>query len=509
MAVLANCWYARGAQLPLRHYTTADGLANNAILSIASDSRGFLWFATMEGLSRFDGSGFANQTESTGLPHGFISQVLIGRHGNYWLATRAGLVRFRPDLPQSNADRMLVIRPNANPTAHITALLEDRDGTLWCGTESGLYAIHDTASRIPRLVEIEIGLPGISWGDSDVTALAQHAEDGVWIGLANGTLYRLLENRRVERYPSPEPAVQGQITHLLGDRKDRIWVGRGDSLYRSIPASRPGANGFESLSGQKGVPPRTRVFDIFESRKGDVWVGMYRYLAQFPEDGTAVRLWSKDNGLPSRGVGSLAEDRDGNLWMGTADQGVLKLATGGILTYSTTDGLGGDAIISIAETMRGDLYVAGRRESHGFRIATASGATSSGNAFHAIAPRTARTVWDFGWRVARVVLQDHAGEWWLASAQGLVRYPDLEGASQLAVTTPKAVYSRADGLPGNVVVRLYEDAEGNIWAGCEATTFAYWSRSAQRFIDVSAAEARAWLRHSARTIPETFGLAMN
>src|SRR6266516_7291134 len=84
LGVLATTWALPGAQLPLRHYTTADGLANNAVYSIASDSRGFLWFATGEGLSRFDGYGFANQTEATGLPHTAVTQVLIGLHGNYW-----------------------------------------------------------------------------------------------------------------------------------------------------------------------------------------------------------------------------------------------------------------------------------------------------------------------------------------------------------------------------------------------------------------------------------------
>ena len=89
LAVLAVCWSLPAAQLPLRRYTTADGLANNAVYSIASDSRGFLWFGTGEGLSRFDGFGFANQTRGTGLPHRLVRQVLIGRHGNYWLATPA------------------------------------------------------------------------------------------------------------------------------------------------------------------------------------------------------------------------------------------------------------------------------------------------------------------------------------------------------------------------------------------------------------------------------------
>ena len=87
LGVLAACWSLHGAQLPLRRYTTADGLANNAVYSIASDSRGFLWFATAGGLSRFDGFGFANQTTATGLPHTTVLQVLIGRHSNYWLAT--------------------------------------------------------------------------------------------------------------------------------------------------------------------------------------------------------------------------------------------------------------------------------------------------------------------------------------------------------------------------------------------------------------------------------------
>ena len=180
MALLATCWSLHGAQLPLRRYTTADGLANNAVFSIASDSRGFLWFATAEGLSRFDGFGFANQTKGTGLPHRRVKQVLAGRHGNYWLATPAGLVRFRPDLPQSSAGRMLVIRPNGKPeAANIAALLEGRDGTLWCGTNAGLYAIDDTTSRTPRLAEVRIGLPGVGWGASEVSALAEDAEGGI------------------------------------------------------------------------------------------------------------------------------------------------------------------------------------------------------------------------------------------------------------------------------------------------------------------------------------------
>jgi ligand-binding sensor domain-containing protein/signal transduction histidine kinase len=482
LGLLAACWSLSAAQLPLRRYTTADGLANNAVLSIASDARGFLWFGTAEGLSRFDGVGFANQTRSTGLPHSQVTQVLVGRHRNYWLATPAGLVRFRPDLPQSSADRMLVIRPDGKPEAsHISAILEDRDGKLWCGTDAGLYAIDDTASQTPRLAEVRIGLPGVGYGDSEVTAMTEDAEGGVWIGVTDGTLYRRLPDGHVERYSSTEQPALAGIMRLLADRKGRIWVGRANSLYRSTPAPHPGANGFELLSGQNGGPPRARVFDIFESRAGDVWVGMYRFLAQFPADGAAVRLWTKDNGLPSRGIGSLGQDRDGNLWLGSGDVGAFKLAAGGNLTYSTEDGIGMDAVISVAETLRGELFVAGRRESEGFRVAI-----RSGDGFQAIAPRVPKSIHYLGWRPARVILQDHTGEWWLASSQGLCRYPRLESPSQLAQILPKAVYTIRDGLPGNVVTRLYEDRGGNVWVGTETSKFAYWSSSGQKFIAVPA-----------------------
>jgi ligand-binding sensor domain-containing protein len=51
---------SRAERLPVKTYTTADGLAHNSVHRIVRDSRGFLWFTTAEGLSRFDGYSFNN-----------------------------------------------------------------------------------------------------------------------------------------------------------------------------------------------------------------------------------------------------------------------------------------------------------------------------------------------------------------------------------------------------------------------------------------------------------------
>lgn len=481
LGLLASGFCLHGQQLPLRRYTTSDGLPSNSIYAIAPDARGFLWFATSEGLSRFDGFGFAGQAAIAGLPHAVITGMLIDRHSNYWLATRDGLVRFRPDLPPSSADRMLVIRPGGDlKSAEISALLEDRAGKLWCGTEAGLYAIEDTAAARPRLSPVNVGLPGKTWDDSEVSGLAQDAEGSIWIGTGDGTLYRTFPGQPIERYPATEPLPQGQITFVKTDRNGRLWVGRTNRLERSRPATRTGANGFEVLTGRATGVPEGRVFDIFESREGDIWVGIYRCLVQFPANGGPARVWNGDNGLPSRGVVTLGQDRDGNLWMGTGDQGALKLATGGILTYAGA-GLGVDGVILIGETLRRELYFAGRTESGGFLVGV-----PSGNRFRVFVPRVPGNVTYFGWRPARMVLQDHAGEWWVATSQGLLRYPSLDSPLRLAQTLPKAVYTTRDGLPSDVVVRLYEDRGGNIWIGTETRQIGYWSRTEQRFVGLPA-----------------------
>src|ERR1700724_3648233 len=78
---------ARAERLPLKTYTVADGLAHDEINKIVRDSRGFLWFCTAEGLSRFDGYGFTNYSTNEGLPHPYVNDLLETRTGEYWLAT--------------------------------------------------------------------------------------------------------------------------------------------------------------------------------------------------------------------------------------------------------------------------------------------------------------------------------------------------------------------------------------------------------------------------------------
>ena len=94
--ILAASAIVRAERLPVKTYTTADGLVSNKISRITRDSRGYLWFCTEDGLSRFDGYGFTNYSTQQGLPTNWIDDFLETRGGIFLVATTAGLCVFDP-----------------------------------------------------------------------------------------------------------------------------------------------------------------------------------------------------------------------------------------------------------------------------------------------------------------------------------------------------------------------------------------------------------------------------
>ena len=80
------------------HYTIEDGLSQSTVDDVLQDHRGFMWFATQDGLNRFDGHSVkiyrVRTGDPTGLSNGFIYDILEDRLGNLWAATEAGLNRY-------------------------------------------------------------------------------------------------------------------------------------------------------------------------------------------------------------------------------------------------------------------------------------------------------------------------------------------------------------------------------------------------------------------------------
>jgi ligand-binding sensor domain-containing protein len=248
VTVLLCSIVASAERLPIKIYTTGDGLAHNEVTRIVRDSRGFLWFCTFEGLSRFDGYSFTTYGVDDGLPSPVVRDLLETREGEYWVATAAGLCRFNPrGVAQSPVEAspgktsaanlmFTVYSPGADAASRtVTKLMEDSSGIIWCGTASGLYQI----KRQDEEVTFKLAHIGLGTEPEDhigITSILEDRRGTLWIG-SGGGIYRLFADRSVERYRKPNGLLDDNVTSLLEDREGRIWVGTPNGgLCRLVPA---------------------------------------------------------------------------------------------------------------------------------------------------------------------------------------------------------------------------------------------------------------------------------
>jgi len=121
--MLASAVLGWSERLPLKIYTSADGLAHNSVNRIVRDTRGYLWFCTSEGLSRFDGYEFHNYGRRDGLPHRVVNDVLETRSGELWVATSGGLCQYLPRASGNRRFRIYRVEKD-DRASHVNVLLK-------------------------------------------------------------------------------------------------------------------------------------------------------------------------------------------------------------------------------------------------------------------------------------------------------------------------------------------------------------------------------------------------
>ena len=482
-------------RLPIKTYTTADGLARDRVSRIVRDSRGFLWFCTSEGLSRFDGYRFTNYGLDQGLPGRLVTDLLESRSGDYWVATNEGLCRFILDPSQtpapgaSAAKKFVVYHPGEGRFArHINTIREDRSGAIWCGTEGGLYRFDQVDGQwlssyvdIPETSAVPERLPGYL----SVRAIIEDRRGALWVS-ADGSLFRLSPDRAVEAFTTKDGLPSRSISAaLMEDRDGHIWVGSLDGLCRLVPDPQPGRNVVARAYTTKEGLANNAINALLQSLDGRIWVGTEGGLSEFlpagKKDGTEFLGYTTANGLIEKVIQSVAEDRDGNLWLGTESGGAMKLAVFGFATYLEGDGLVDTRISSILEDRAGELCVVSSAFINRF-----DGRGFSGVPLTLPAGITRRT---WGWY--QHIFQDHTGEWWMSTGQGLARYPKLAKLEQLSRARPKAIYTTRDGLMGDLIFRIYEDSRGDIWIGTinyNQDGLTRWDRATETFHRYSPAD---------------------
>lgn len=415
--LFSSCSYAEVSKLDdyfTENWTTRDGLPHNTINSISQTADGYLWFATWEGVVRYNGRQFKtyNRDSIAGLldpgtrtltldDHGDLllggARGWLGRHGddgwhhwpnfpalindvapdkqgNLWVATEGhGLF-----LQYADGRRVQFLVQDGLPSNVLYSLFIDEQERVWVGTAEGLVFVdqHLQLHRLSALpaapvFELTSNQQGILLAGSgaglylisgqDVQLLVPELKnvpvsellvenDMIWIGTVDRGLLRFSPQYGLEQLNSEKRLLNNRVLSLFIDREKSVWVGTNGGLFRLRDAP------FTSYTIDKGMVGNY-VRTVLSHSDGSIWVGTDRGLNRI-QNRVIQRI---DLSTVSRGqsVLSLAEDlSDGSVWIGTHSDGLIQWQNGSIKThYSHTDGLAADEVRTILPLNDGGLWV--------------------------------------------------------------------------------------------------------------------------------------------------------
>ncbi len=245
----------------LRYYHDRDSIKFGRITAIVEDKDSNVWFGSYFGLTKYDGKSFTNYNEKDGLLKDEIWSVIIAKDGIFWIGTNEGICLFDGNkftnfpIPKAQVKDTTTIYGYDR----ITSLMEDRNGTIWIGTDGFGLCKYDGKS---------------------FTLLTK--EDGI---------------------------IGNNIGSFFEDSKGNIWMG---SSFGGI--SRYDGTTFKNFT-QEGIITGIEAGAFFEDNHGNIWFaaenhGVYRF------DGTTFTNYNKSDGLNTNGVLSIFKDKEGRFWFG-------------------------------------------------------------------------------------------------------------------------------------------------------------------------------------------------
>ena len=445
----------------LEYLAVEDGLSHSTVWDIHQDARGFLWFATQDGLNRYDGYEVKVYKNLPGDSHSLSDNDVLGlredRRGWLWLATRTGLERFDPLSERFHRYRLDPERRSTVETMYF--FFEDRLGDIWVSGDSGLYRYlpeEDAFQRIP------LGPQGSTPADEEdgIWSLADGPDGGLWIGSQRGLRRFDRDSETFEHYrhdPEDPNSLSHDEVNVIGvDPAGILWIGGKKGLHRfdrstgaftryeqalestqAVPLGEVwyllglegetlrvlGSNGLSRLDRNRDLLVREgsaamaeesysfweddrgiwigtltqglyrwddgqaelfhlgadakkhdrlrseAVHDVFADATGVVWISGYQGVAKYDPRREQFEIYRADQtplSLSGNGIWGIHEDRSGDLWIGTYDQGLNRVdrAAGTVTHYDavepgTDEGLGSPVVTSIVEDGSGGLWIGG------------------------------------------------------------------------------------------------------------------------------------------------------
>jgi signal transduction histidine kinase/streptogramin lyase len=426
-------------------------LGSNFVRATLEAKDGTFWVATnttLDILNRQTGRvtrhfSLRNPLQKTARTENAYVRLLEDRTGRVWIASaRDGLAFIDP---RQTALTFVSLATGGNIEPGAWALFEDRDGALWVGTEYGLIRLDPDRKQLVRYrndPSDRDSLPA-NW----VLALYEDDEDGMWVGTANGGVARFPAHPlKFRRYQHPQGSSGSSGTDYIvfayEDSHGVIWAGTKGAINR-----------IDLKTGHYTVHPigeNTEVGSIAEDRLGELWIGTFDgSLFRFNPATQTLIAYPHHPGASGCGnneVRALLVDHHGTLWAGAGDS-LCSFDPAANQFRSFKIGVPPPVEIdALAEDASGIFWIGSRQVGlYRFDPATAkftafrhSGATDS--------------LSDDG---VTSILVDHLGSVWAGTLHGLNRLDPR--------TSKFTTYFARDGLPSDLINGVIEDASSDLW----------------------------------------------
>ena len=480
-------------QIAFKHLTIDNVLPQNTVLSIAQDKNGFMWFATQDGLCRYDGYSVKlfrhDRQDPHSLRNNFVTALIVDKGGTLWVGTAGGGVsaynRFNNHFTAFIHDPK---NPHSLSDNRVQTLYEDRSGMIWIGTEQGGLNLFDSRTGAVR-VFVHNPSDAQSLPANRVYSLTQDTDGTVWIATLGGGLCYLnpvdstfirvrfdASDRSFSRGTIKSPLQtaarllpeSNNVSALYADKEGFVWVGmRGAGVVRVDARTGWWERVVYDPSPQRYINSND-VYSLCEDWVGRVWIG---------SEGGGVSLYERSTGkittyrheplnppsLSDNVVRGLFCDNAGTMWVGTATGGVNKYAANAhrfaVYRHEPLNprSLAADVVRAFCEDGEGNIWV-GAVDGGLDRFVRSEGAFEH----HRYTPRNDTAlgnedVW------ALVAAKD--GTLWVGTQNGLFAYrPARAGRSALRKEyrhNPRNPQS----LSSNIIRALCIDHEGVLWVG--------------------------------------------
>ncbi|TQV84885.1 hybrid sensor histidine kinase/response regulator [Aliikangiella coralliicola] len=464
-------------RLRFKHIGVENGLSQVTILDMVQDGKGFIWFATQEGLNRYDGYEFKvfkfSQVNPHSLSDNFIKKLYIDSQERLWVGTRNGLNLFNYKTHQFVRLYHEPTNLNSISSNHITAIAEDKQGFIWVGTAGGgLNKYNPTTNRFERfrydpdnansllndyITDLLVDSNGILWIASGSARLVPANRAG---GLNKIQLNDLPVDRQiVERVQLPvssdfNDATFGVVS-LFEDKDQNLWMGtiRSGLLKKSANTSTISRLAFTELSKKQNP-----ITSIGQDQFGKIWFGtQYNGLFSYDDSTEQLTNFSPDapanSNINDRDIVSILFDRTQVFWVGTWARAINRLDFGSsqfkqYLQVKSTTHQAGQTIRAIVGDNQNRIWLAAW-DSGLLEFDQDTGETRR----HALIDieKTGNV---------REVFFDSKNILWLGSnTEGLIKYDTEQETVEYFRHDPED----SSSLSNNHVLHITEDPMGNLW----------------------------------------------